>query len=236
MLDVVILRGMHPNEVTAFYLAKEASTLLRQRGYGMKLVTMPYEFSLSYIADHAPTIVPKHFEFMGCLDEEAEELERDFFEEVKKFDPSNRLKDYWDSALCDMRTFNDYVRQSVRKESGTAPIIDFHNSPASALVKSRGSASAFRVAPKYIGDVYANNNVDGCYIMEIPALFRTVPKIVQERRKDVIKEVRHSMHPQDSWYLTKVADFPRSKQEGLTCSSAAGGIVNAIENVIINSV
>lgn len=226
---LVFLRGVHPSEVTAFYLADKVSELFRQKDYVVTLLTVPYECSLNYMVDHLPAVVSRFYKHEGLPKKELDK-------EIKKYDPSGKMKKEWESNLSG--EFLGFIRDAVRNRIGTKPIVDFHSSQAPPFSPTKEDPNyawdIFTIGNGYNGFICSDGFTENCFVVEIPAKYRELPSEILERRRDALGVIRRrdNSHFDNTRYLDRVADFKASKEEGLVSDSAAEEIANAIESVV----
>jgi len=230
--SLIITRGTHPHEVTAFYLAKEVSSALKQRDYNVSLMTIPYDYSLNYLVDHKPILV------MRCLKTPKDQsefvpLEREYIEALERSDMPGIRRDCWDHNLT--AQFPEPIIYDLRMKNPGKILFDFHNFPAGTAFDRRdhGLVSIFTLNNKFDGFVDSEDVNEKYFTVEIPAFFRALPKEILERRKNVIDFIKQNERMPSDYldYLESVADFKESARKGLTDNEATKIIAEAVEDV-----
>jgi hypothetical protein len=213
---LTIVRNMHPDEVTAFCLARDVTKILKSRLNHADMFTIPYEYSLCYMSDHAQNVIQSYY---GNGNESLES-------EIKRLGPTKNQSKAWIQNLnC---TRSDVMLDVLRKGDRNLKIVDFHNFPAGDCCFRRDEASRFSPVQYfsvngYDGFLYSRSNNN--YVVEIPALYKSVPREVLDRRMCV----SDMMSPYKADYITKVVDYRRSSCAGLTGQRMAKSIARSIE-------
>ncbi len=241
--NLVFVRGIHPNEVSAFSLAIDVAKFLRQRGYDVSLETLPYSYSLNYLADHEPGVILKYCRFMKTTRYE-KARRREFEEELRRADPSGDFSEIWEWNLSH-RLPQPAIRK-LREEYKGSPIIEFHNRRAlrsghrfsdifsDDINPSTDEAIFFTVDDGHYGIISKDAKIENCYFLEIPSFYRRVPREVLIRRKKVFGAVKGSFeHPHAFLdYLEYVVDFKKSQRRGLTGQKMVEKLAEAIEEMV----
>jgi len=250
---IIFVRNTHPNETSAFSLARTVAETFKQTGYNVLLKTLPYQYSLNYLVDHEADTVLKYCGFISktehkyCLSPEFEdEFRLNFEDELRKSDYSGAFFEFWKCNLIGQ--MSPAIRQ-IRNENKGKPIVEFHNKPAlkndtfSEILSnainpiSNGIRRFFRLPNDYYGYIAETRGIEDCYFLEVPAIFRIVPREVLERRKRIFEAIQRSFEYPDYplTYLQNVVDFKKSKEMGLTGEEAVREIAKAIKDVIKKS-
>ncbi len=227
--DIVFLRGVHINEVSAFCLAKDVAELLKQDGYDVSLETIPRQYSFSYLAFHYPKLLLRYYDFMASPKSEGSEWKR-YKRELINTRPQNEESELLENILCRQYPFTE-VKKLAEKHKGK-PMIDFHNLPVFSDIEREKEMNFFQLG-NFHGFIYPDSEIDNLHIIEIPAIFRKLPKNILKKQKRVIKAVKMSDNGhEDTIYLEYVVDLKKSQERGLADEKAIGKIAEVIEEVV----
>lgn len=230
---IVIVRGVHPEEVSAFCLSNDISKVLKRKGYYVSLETVPYKYSLNYLADNKPEIISAYYKTSRtpCF---YESVSKEFKMKLKKVDPSGKISGIWAHNISHQVPCP--VFEELREMYDEEPIFDFHNSwPMRSEKVARGvDRKLFTLGDGYYGFIRPEENIENLYTVEIPAFSRKVPREILERRRKTIKVIKkYESRPElVIRYLENVVDFKKSSENGLTDRKAVRKIAETVEDVV----
>lgn len=233
--SLAFIRNVHINEVSAFCLARDVAEVLRQGGYDISLETIPYDCSLNFLADHHPRVIRKYYEYMNCPKELDELKLREYENELRKADLSDNKASVWGDNLCYQYPYS--VVKELREKYGGKLMIDFHNSPAEKFGDierpHREKNRLFPLGNGYYGSISLDENIDNCHTIEIPAVYRRVPKEILKRRKKVIRIIENDSDAElILFYLERVVNFEKSQRKGLIGEETTKKIAEVIEETM----